>query len=421
MSDNSSIMTEQPDSGVAEIRALNQAIVVAPDPQIRRIVATVDALAARGQADQLIVPLRHRLAALQPPHPLRFPRLLLHPLDPLIVPVGRWRREQQAIPRAALRPIAEHVRLMMGSDAAAIEAATAGHTTADIDLIIRLGRSLWPAAAKILAGPTIPRSWGATDLGDDAYRPLADLIATLLTEAVALDALCAETAGGMLPPPAESIEAMMDRVAHDNPAALPMTITLLLNRLPDAADLLAGPQAGPAGGKVHAAMDQAADLLLGQLDRPAGTETRIATGSLAEAGAAVSRMVILLEHLRTANLKPRRRERLRAVRQRLEAGCRTRFSSGLQDEVLAPLRDPDTELDPAAITTLEAAARGLRVLETEARVMGSGASYDLLLGDATEVIKRIALRDRLSLVDKLRLIEILGGSDAALALLDYPA
>jgi hypothetical protein len=60
----------------------------------------------------------------------------------------------------------------------------------------------------------------------------------------------------------------------------------------------------------------------------------------------------------------------------------------------------------------------LRVLEVGARLAGSGATYDLLLGKAAEAIKGNAMRDRLTLVDQVRLVEILSGSDAALAMLD---
>jgi hypothetical protein len=112
---------------------------------------------------------------------------------------------------------------------------------------------------------------------------------------------------------------------------------------------------------------------------------------------------------------------LRAVRHRLDAECKARFASGLQDELLAPLQLVGIAPAPADIPALEAAARGLRVLETEGRVIGSGAAYDLLLNKAADAIKDSAMLDRLSGADQLRLIEILSGPDAALALLDQPS
>jgi hypothetical protein len=404
-----------------QMRELTREVAGADDPRIMRIVATVDALMLRGPADHLIAPLRRRLATLRPPHPLRFARLLFHPLDRLIVAPARWRPGQQAIPRTALMPMADHVRLAMGTNATAIEAEIAGRTTADTELIVRLGRSLWPAAAVVLMDDAVPATWNTTELGDAGFRTLASIIAALLAEAPTLDALSADTATGLLPPAAAPVAALLGRVAKMHPPALPMMITLLLDRLPAAAGLFPQAHEGQDAAAIHAAMDLATDLLLGQLDQPTGgTETRIASGTLADAGAATNRIATLLANLEAPGTKPKRRDRLRAIRQRLDAGCKARFADGLQDELLAPLQQ-GARLTPAAITDLETTARGLRVLETEARVVGSGPTYDLLLTEAAEAIQSSAVGNRLTLADQLRLVEVLKGSDAALAMLDQPS
>jgi hypothetical protein len=403
------------------VRGLTQAIVGAEDPQIIRMVALVDAMMQRGPADLLIEPLRQRLARLRPPRPLRFERLLFHPLDLLIVPAARWRPGQHAIPRSALMPMAEHVRLRMGAAATAVEVEIAGGTTADHKLISRLGRTLWPTAASILADSAIPPAWDATGLGDGNYRSLADAVMTLLGEAATVDTLAADAATGLLRPEPEVIAAMLRRVVRANAAALPMIIAVLLDQLPAAAELLPAPHSSAEADAVHAAMGAAADLLLRQLDQEDGTATRIAAGSLADAGAAVSRIAALLNYLETTSSEPRRREQLRAARKRLEAQCKARFASGLQDELLAPLERLGIAPAPADIPALESAARGLRVLEIEGRVVGSGSTYDLLLGKAAETIRAGAMRDRLSRADQLRLVEILVGSNAALAMLDQPS
>ena len=399
------------------IHALRQELAEASGSQILRIVATLDAMVSRGPADQLVAPLRQRLIALRPPRPLRFARLLFHPLDPLIVPATRWRLGQNTIPRTALVPIADHIRLTMGAATAAIEEAIVGHTAAEADLIAHLGKSLWPAAARILTRPATPASWAITELGDSTYRPLAAIIATLLGQAAALDVLCAETANGLLPPKAEAIDAILNDVTTANLAALPMTIALLLARVPEAASLLARSQAGPDRAVVRDAMDQAAELLLRQLDDEDGTEVRIATGSLADSAGAVKDIATLLRLLDIPNAKPARREKLRAVRNRLDAGCKARFAAGLQDELLMPLQQLGTSPDSAAIAALESAARGLRVLETEARTIGGGGTYDLLLEKAAEAIESGSTPAVLSRAEQARLVEILGGSDAALAVL----
>ena len=185
--------------------ALTEAVIGAGDEQVTRIVAIVDSMSQRGRADLLIQPLRPRLTALRPPRPLRFGRLMFHPLDMVIVPAVHWRTGQSAIPRTALMPMAKFVRLAMGPAAIAIEAELHDRTTADSDLISRLGRRLWPAAAAILPEMAIPRTWASTQLGEHTYRPLANAVATLLAEAVAIDTLRAEAATGLLPPRPEAI------------------------------------------------------------------------------------------------------------------------------------------------------------------------------------------------------------------------
>jgi hypothetical protein len=397
------------------IPELSLAIADASDRCIIHILALVDALIQRGPADQLIAPARHRLAALRPPHPLRFTRLLFHPLDRLIVPAGQWAAGEMAIPRSALPAMTGQVRQAMGGAARAIDVEIAGRTTADTGLIASLGRSLWPAAATILADTAVPDCREATALGAPAYRALASLVATLLAGAPALDTLCAETASRLLAPDAETVAALLARVVHANPVALPAMVTLLLDRLPETAGLF-HVRDGKQAAAIRAAMDAAADRLLGQLDQPAaGPKARIAAGTLADTGATVKRIATLLRHMETPDAPAPRRERLRSVRQRLDSDCKARFIKGLRDDLLAPLRHPEAAPDIAA---LEAAARGLRILAAEARVAGSGPTYDLLLAKTAEAMTSHTVRDRLSLVDRLRLVELLQGPDAALAMLD---
>lgn len=395
------------------LRALNREMAEAPDPHIVRIVATVDAMASRGPADALIAPLRQRLATLRPPRPLRFARLLFHPLDPLIVPAARWRPGHNSIPRTALAPVAEQVRLSMGPDAAAIEARILNRTTADVDLIARCGGLLWPAASRVLAAGKVPETWDRTGLGLAMYAPLTTCIAALLGQAAALDALASATAGGLLPPDAQRIHAMLGEVAAAHLPALPMMIALLLARMPEAAAALPQAHGGSTGMAVQAALDQAAERLLWHLDADDGTKSRIASGSLSDAGASAAQIAKLLGHLETGSASPRRRVQVQAIRKKLDVGCKARFATGLEQELLLPLNDPA----PLAIPALEAAARGLRVLETEARTVGSGAAYDVLLKKAAEAISGPAMRDRLALVDQVRLVEILSGPEAALAIL----
>jgi hypothetical protein len=357
---------------------------------------------------------------LRPPRPLRFARLIFHPLEPLIVAAARWRTGQQAIPRTVILPIADHVRLILGATGTAIETRMAGRTTADTELIAGLGRFLWPAAVQALAGPAIPRTWAASALADTIYRPVADIVAAVLAEAAALQMLCAESATGLLPTRPGAVEAIVSRVTRVNPAALPMMIALLLDSVPQAAGLLAPLRTGATAAAMRDAMEQAADILLRRLNQEGGTEARIVEATLSDAGAATSRIVTLLAHLADGTAKPARRDQLRMLRQRLDADCRARFASGLRDELLLPLGRLSFFADSAEILALETAARGLRALETEARAAGSGPAYDRMLGQAVQAIRGDSVRDKLAPADRVRLVEILAGSGAALKMLDLP-
>ena len=122
------------------LRNLNTELTSARDGQITRVVAMVDALPQRGDADLLIVPLRSRLTQLRLDRPLRFCRLLFTPFDPVIVAGAKWRPGSPTIPRTALEPIAEAVRGELAPLAAEIEAAIAGKTTADEAVISQAER-----------------------------------------------------------------------------------------------------------------------------------------------------------------------------------------------------------------------------------------------------------------------------------------
>ena len=402
----------------ASLDAMQHALVGASDPQILRIVAAVDAMIQRGPADYLIVPLRPRLAVLRPPRPLRFARLLFYPLDLLMVRASRWRLGQPLIPRSVIKPMAEQVRRAMGRAAAAFGGEIAGRSTAEIDVIGHCGQTLWPLAAAILADPAVPDGWGETGLGIASYRPLADAVAALLAEAVTLDRFRLDAAFGLVPAQPDAIAAMLDRVDKANRATLPMMVALLLDQLPEAADVLNTRHCGLPDSVIRTATDTAAELLLRRLEQQNGIETRIAAGTLADAGAAAARIASLLRHLGLIDPSAPRRDRVRTAKRHLAAACEARFAAGLQHDLLAPLSRIGVTSAAVDMAALEAAARGLRMLETEARAVGNAATYDLLLGKATEAVTADTMRHRLAPTDQLRLVEILAGSDAALTILE---
>lgn len=404
----------------SELRAVRRELADASERHIRRVVAFIDALADRGQADELLEPLRPRLAHLRPPRPLRFERLLFLPLDPVIVPARDWRPGDPAIPRTALLPLARVVRGALGAEAAAVEAAIAGATTQDMVSIERAGARLWPAAAELLAAATPPDDWAACGLQTSLFAAIARAVAAVFTRRAALEALVADTVSGLLAEPEAAVAAFIEGIVDEPPDSQSVILALMLSRLPRADALLRGLDRAARGDAARAvlkmAADRATEAVLDALAAEKGIERQIAALSLAGAGEEIRRLVALLAELDQRAGDPRRRQRLSAVRQRLDQGCRTRFALAVRDDVLAPLQAG--EVDGRTQSRLEAAVRALRAMDIEARQVGGADVYDDLLRQAAGAVRAVCGAGTLTRMRAARLVEILSGSEAAMALLE---
>src|SRR4051794_13082909 len=153
-----------------ELQRLRRRVAQSADTQVRRVVAEIDGLASRGEADALIAPLRPRLDRLQVAHPLRLPRLLFIPLDPLLVTATEWRLDEPTVPRSVIMPMTRIVATALGDEADAIRRAIRDHTTADLEVICASGATLWPLAAAALAVAEPPGRWHETGLSGKAFR-----------------------------------------------------------------------------------------------------------------------------------------------------------------------------------------------------------------------------------------------------------
>ena len=134
------------------IGAMLDELLGATESQVLRIVELAEAAKDDAIREDVLAPLRPRLAQLKPGRKLRLARLLFTPLDGLIVPAALWRPGQPAVPRDALMPIAAGVRAALGAEAVAIEQMIAGHTTLRQDIDGQAGALLWPRAAEF-GGP----------------------------------------------------------------------------------------------------------------------------------------------------------------------------------------------------------------------------------------------------------------------------
>jgi hypothetical protein len=403
-----------------DMRGVGRGLSDASDTKLLKAVAVVDLLAERGVLDELIAPVRPRLTKLRPARALKVGRLLFLPLDPLIVPAQRWKQEQPTIPRTSLVSISETIRARMAPLYQEVSAVIQGHSVRDAAVVARAGALLWPAAGRDLLTAPEPVNWRRTGLPEHVYPPLARRIGTILEQYAAIDTLVADASGPLSQPGVDAFLPVLTATADRNPDALPMMMTLLMARLPGASIVLlraAASLAHHGRTMLRLAGEQAAEVLLDQLESPDAMASELATGGAPQAGAMARRLASLLHALEQEAVTSGRRDRVRQARYRLGTACREYFTSGMQEQVLSPLQHLVKAGVPASTSQIEAAARGLRELESEGRTLGGAEQYDDLLRQAAETVRALPADGALDLVKQSRLLEIVSSPEEALALL----
>ncbi len=393
-------MTDATDAG------LQEHLLSAADARLRRVVAVVDALPARGDADALIAPLRPRLARLRPPRPLTLTRLLFAPVEPLIVPSASWQIGSPGIPRSALAALGGDLCAALGEAADPLRARCAGRSMEDEAVVAECGAPLWAEAAKLLPGRLPPADWtSATGLPPAAHRALVVPLGVLLGEGVPLHKL--PTLAGQTA--LAEAERLLRQAGARGGAALTMMLALLLRRLPRAQRLLQlADGIGEAGGAGQAS-DRVMAFLLGDLRGAVASDA-----ALPEAADQVRRSARLLEELEAAAgaaERPSRMQMVRAARQDLSAMCRDRMAAAAESLAVAA----EMAAEAADLAAMEDTARALRLLDAVGRRLGEAEVYDRVLSGTAG---RLTAGTLLAPNARLRLAEILLGPDAALALVE---
>ncbi|MCO6414675.1 hypothetical protein JYK14_00580 [Siccirubricoccus sp. KC 17139] len=395
-----------------QLRRLAQAASEAEDAALAQIVAVLDQLDRRGEADMVLEKVRPRLRALGVPRRLNLARLLFLPMDGAIRSPKEWRRGEAALPRSALPVLAEILLLRLEPGAAQAVQALEGRSTAELEAIARLGAVLWPAAAAALP-PQPPPEWAESGLGPADYHAIAALCTPIWQ---AGSAIWAAVAAGPLGPPDALARAALLAVAPAGPPALSIVLVTLMGAaaFPGAVAHLAAllnPQA-------RAVAVQALDAMLAAAPPPFA---QLGVERATDAALALARR---LDNLQSCSLLGSDRlRRLEGARREAEEACRERYLVGAEQEVVAPTQrllaaEAVCDEDVAAV---EAAARALRGLEGAGRKLGGGPLLDRCV---KELVGRLTLLGRgtsrpggLSVVDIVRNIEILSGPQAAAAAL----
>ena len=377
--------------GVGQLKA---SLAQARDSQVARVVAMVDALPERGAADALIAPLRPRLAQLRPVRPPGFVRLLFTPLNPIITSTAEWRRCGVGVPRSALAPLGWAVRAARPEDAGG---------GCDDDAHLTTGFALWPGAAAALARIDVPGEWSeASGLTAAEFTPVVSIVVAVLAEAQAIEMLARQHG----PVGDEQVWAILARSKARGAAELDSVVSVMLARLamPARVANLATRVTGNDG-----VTGRAIDRLAASLRQDAADPA-----DFREAAREAGRVAAMLDAL-DEGATPERRARLDQIRRDADSVSRHSFSRAVGQTLTMAQAAMTASFDDGAIAAIEACARDLRRLETAARKLGSGEYYDGQLADAAAVVHR--LDGDLGLADRVRLIEILAGPQAATAVL----
>jgi len=392
-----------------------------PDGKLLRVVAMIDALPRRGPADQMLEPVRPRLAMLRPDRPMGLMRLLFLPLDPLIVPPARWRPGSGTVPRTAIEPMTRAVRAALGDAAGDVDAMILGATTRSLSAIRRAGAALWPQAAKALAAAPIPHGWTDAGFRDNAFGPLAAAVAGVLAQIDTIHALGQDMPPPPEAPPPERVEAALLAWTREPPEVQAMLLSLLLHALPRVGPILRRLTTSSGNARSHpglrVAAEQGAATLMRKLETAGGMESPIGRAPLAEAASEARQLIELVDTLEEAAATRNDRDRVRELRTRLDQACQARFNDGMSAEFIAPLESREAPVDRDTQAAMEASARRLRDLETEGRKIGGAARYGAVLDQASGTLDAVGAKGFLTLARRIRLTEILLGPQAAFQLL----
>lgn len=393
-----------------EIRHLRQAALIADDAALGRLVRMLDRLPERGEADGVLDPVRPRLRTLGLDRPLGLPRLLFLPLDGVIIPASRWSRGAVAVPRSALLALAGAVQAL--PQGAAIAEACIGHSTADAEIVARLGGRLWPMAAQALPAAA-PPAWERTGLAATDYAVIAGLCRPVWQAGTAIWAAMAAAEEG---PPQALAQAALRAVAPAGAGPLSATLATLLQRA-----AAPGTVARIAAGLDPSARPVALQALEAMLDQPPPAFATLGPAAAAALALAAARRFEDLEGC--ALLAGERQRKVAAARRAADEACRAAFGTAMQRELLAPaarLAAAPMVADEE-VAAMEEGARQLRALESAGRRLGGAPDYDRALRDLAAGLAALGTGgDRpggLQAVDLARSVEILAGPEAAEAML----
>lgn len=397
-----------------QVKGIRTALADAPDHALGRVVAMLDSLTDRGEADVLLNGIRPRLRRLRPERPVRLSRLLCLPLEGVLVDPSAWKQSALLVPRSAILPITAAIGAELSDFVDEMKALAGGGPLSDQALVEALCTRLWPAAGQV-AVPAPPRGWAEAGLPPHAAAPMLALCAAVWRNAVPLWAACHPashdgTGEGEL-------RAALAPLAAEGQAPLLAGLALLLR------DSLQPALAVSVAGSLMPAVQKTADQeLAAALTRDGAQVTACATpGDMAGAAQRLLRRLEGLEAGAQPGSREARRQLAATLRRDIGAACYTLYAQALSSSLVADAvrLSRGGRASDADVAALEEMARDLRRLEVAGRRFAAEASFDRTLGaTVTRLLPLAANPGGLARVEVARLVEMLAGPQAALPLME---
>lgn len=393
----------------SEARNLGESIEIASDEALAKIVALVDRLSNAEIHERLLGSSLPRLKRLRPPRPASLMRLLFLPLAGALVEPTQWRRAEGRIPRNAIGPLMEALKLALGPDLDAFALELRGASLEDPKMIDRAGRNLWRVASEAKDRMSPGPSWALAGFGQKEFDSMIALSNGLWRHASSLWDGMSQISGDCAP---EVLRSALAGPAQEGRFVFTAALNALLQRALRPSILLSIHKDFPpqtAGVIEQTLNDWVTTTLPTLMEDDFETGTRLA----AEIGAVLSQFESL-PRINTRQVIAM----LPAHRRNLEQFCRATYRELVTVHVTQPLLDfhPD---QADGLEEIEALARIARRVEDTGRRLGSQQIYLAVQEEFRAQVGKL-LRSENALVSEqeiARIEEVLVGHESAERLL----
>ncbi len=413
---------------------------------IRSIVALIDNLSVRGDADVLIAPTRPRMGLMREMfrRPASLNRVLVAPSAYRLVPPHEWRRGSLYVPRSVLPVLIEAANAALPPQVKQhLTTRLSGVYMNDARAIQEVGEALWPTISGILAESATLKMPPGVDLPmrEAELRTMLGAIGQALRVAPTLGRVLAAPQSGRLPdwePIEPLLRELADEAASHSDDCFARTSLTLMRRF-----MMAGPVVGvlrdaatkSRGGAGEHVLVPPLDSFIARLHAELPDPEALGKLPHAVQQVVVADAVTTIERAAAeiGAWRADKRDSLREAQARMAAMIRQRVEVCMQAELLSPFAkvQADGPADQSLCTSiegLEADARAVVVLTAAVRRLGPADDLAIAIRSAADTITAAASgaspgapADGLGCADVARLVEILVGPDAAGRLLRLAA